>query len=449
MSKALDLTSYYEAKAAKKEREPDLSFHVVVVGDKQVGKSAIVQQLCFNKWRDLEKEALERAKRDGGKGKKKNQPPVKRRIDNWRWDAGALEIYWDPKQGAHWEEDIDMDAFDRIEGNKLVRIRFLDCVDKYPTEISRRAYYRGAQSAIVVYAVDNRNSYTNACEKWIEEVEAYCWEKGRGRYGDVSRGKPGHALATITGYCQGYETFVCGMLVGNKLDREEEKRQDEIEKEEAEKLRKYEPITDFESDMAVDIGLNIESEQQQINEGDERIYQGEDRGDEAVATVTDSIFDQRHNERNGAVLDPNEELVEEWHLLYKGVNEIKELNWVKPIKEILLAGHREVSMDEANQFAENRGMLFFETSPKIDSDINRNRVKNTVTGVYTVKSTVKDAANLIIDSLMSAYQADPSLFEPQALEEEIAYNAEEEEWGYGENEEAVTQQENIDEGYYE
>ena len=122
MSKALDLTSYYEAKAAKKEREPDLSFHVVVVGDKQVGKSAIVQQLCFNKWRDLEKEALERAKRDGGKGKKKNQPPVKRRIDNWRWDAGALEIYWDPKQGAHWEEDIDMDAFDRIEGNKLVRM---------------------------------------------------------------------------------------------------------------------------------------------------------------------------------------------------------------------------------------------------------------------------------------------------------------------------------------
>ena len=97
-------------------------------------------------------------------------------------------------------------------------------------------------------------------------------------------------------------------------------------------VRKYEPITDFESDMAVDIGLNIESEQQQINEGDERIYQGEDRGDEAVATVTDSIFDQRHNERNGAVLDPNEELVEEWHLLYKGVNEIKELNWVKRFK---------------------------------------------------------------------------------------------------------------------
>ena len=27
-----------------------------------------------------------------------------------------------------------------------------------------------------------------------------------------------------------YETFVCGMLVGNKHDREEEKRQDEIKK---------------------------------------------------------------------------------------------------------------------------------------------------------------------------------------------------------------------------
>ena len=26
----------------------------------------------------------------------------------WRWDRP--EIYWDPKQGAHWEEDIDMDA---------------------------------------------------------------------------------------------------------------------------------------------------------------------------------------------------------------------------------------------------------------------------------------------------------------------------------------------------
>merc|ERR1711991_1089735 len=131
-----------------------------------------------------------------------------------------------------------------------------------------------------------------------------------------------------------------------------------------------------------------------------------------------------------------------------GILVLKELDWVKPEKEILLPGHREVSSDEAKYFADSRGFLFFETSPKIDSDINRNRVTNTVTGVYTVKSTVKDAANLIIDSLMSAYQADPSLFEPQALEEEIAYNAEEEEWGYGENEEAATQQENIDEGYY-
>lgn len=415
MSKALDLTSYYEAKAAKKEREPDLNFHVVVVGDKKVGKSAIVQQLCFNKWRDLEAEALERAKREKGK---KNSVPVKRRADQWRWDAGALEIYWDPKQGAHWEEDVDMDAFDRIEGNKLLRIRFLDCVDKYPTEISRRAYYRAAQSAIVVYAVDDRNSYTAACEKWVQEVEAYCWEKGRGRYGDVARGKPGYALGSITGYCQGYETFVCGMLIGNKTDREEEKRQDEIEKEEAEKLRKYEPLTEPESDLAVEMGFSIDSEQQSINEGDQRIYQGEDRGDEVVATVTDSIFDQRHGERNGAVLKPNEELNEEWLLLYKNILVLKELDWVKPEKEILLPGHREVSSDEAKYFADSRGFLFFETSPKIDSDINRNRVKNTVTGVYTVKSTVKDAANLIVDALMAAYQENPSMFEPQNLAEE-------------------------------
>ena len=90
----------------------------------------------------------------------------------------------------------------------------------------------------------------------------------------------------------------------------------------------------------------------------------------------------------------------------------------KPEKEILLPGHREVSSDEAKYFAESRGFLFFETSPKIDSDINRNRVKNTVTGVYTVKSTVKDAANLIIDALMAAYQENPSMFEPQNLAEE-------------------------------
>jgi GTPase SAR1 family protein len=444
MSKALDLTSYYEAKAAKKEREPDLNFHVIVVGDKQVGKSAIVQQLCFNKWRDLEKEALERAKRDGGKGKRNNQPPVKRRIDNWRWDAGALEVYWDPKQGAHWEEDIDMDAFDRIEGNKLLRIVFLDCVDKYPTEISRRAYYRGAQSAVIVYSVDDRNSYTSACGKWVEEVEAYCLEKGRGRYGDINRGKPGHALAQITGYAQGYETFVCGILIGNKLDREEEKRQDEIEKEEMEKERKYEPITDSESDIAVDLGFSIESEQQQVNQGDERLYQGEDRGDESVATVTDSIFDQRHTERNGAVIEADSELREEWHLIFKGVTEIKENNWAKPFKEILLPGHREVSSAEAQEFSFDRGFLFHETSPKIDSDINRNRVKNTVTGVYTVKSTVKDAANLIIDALMAAYQENPTLFEPQTLVEDQHYT-EGETWKSGQNEEGYNQ----NESYYE
>ena len=171
------------------------------------------------------------------------------------------------------------------------------------------------------------------------------------------------------------------------------------------------------------MGFSIDSEQQSINEGDQRIYQGEDRGDEVVATVTDSIFDQRHGERNGAVLKPNEELNEEWLLLYKNILVLKELDWVKPEKEILLPGHREVSSDEAKYFAESRGFLFFETSPKIDSDINRNRVKNTVTGVYTVKSTVKDAANLIIDALMAAYQENPSMFEPQNLAEERYTNS--------------------------
>ena len=192
--------------------------------------------------------------------------------------------------------------------------------------------------------------------------------------------------------------------------------------------------------MAVDIGLNIESEQQQINEGDERIYQGEDRGDESVATVTDSIFDQRHGERNGAVIEADSELIEEWHLIFKGIMEIKENNWAKPYKEILLPGHRQVSSEEAREFSYNRGFMFHETSPKIDSDINRNRVKNTVTGVYTVKSTVKDAANLIIDSLMAAYQENPTLFAPPTLEEDQQQN-EQETWESGQYEEEDEQAE--------
>ena len=115
MSQALDLTAYYDAKAAKKEREPDLNFHVVIVGDPKCGKSAILDQLCYDKWRDLEAEALERAKREKTGKKSKGSGTVKRRADNWRWDAGALEVYWDPKGGCHWEENIDFDAFNRIE----------------------------------------------------------------------------------------------------------------------------------------------------------------------------------------------------------------------------------------------------------------------------------------------------------------------------------------------
>ena len=83
-----------------------------------------------------------------------------------------------------------------------------------------------------------------------------------------------------------------------------------------------------------------------------------------VATVTDSIFDQRHGERNGAVLNPNEELNEEWQLLYKNILALKELDWVKPEKEILLPGHREVSSDEAKYFAESRGFLFLKPLQK-------------------------------------------------------------------------------------
>ena len=89
-----------------------------------------------------------------------------------------------------------------------------------------------------------------------------------------------------------------------------------LRKKKLEKLRKYEPLTEPETGPSRRrCGFSIDSEQQSINEGDERIYQGEDRGDEVVATVTDPIFDQRHGERNGAVLNPNEELNEEWLLL--------------------------------------------------------------------------------------------------------------------------------------
>ena len=55
---------------------------------------------------------------------------------------------------------------------------------------------------------------------------------------------------------------------------------------------------------------------------------------------------------------------------------------VKPEKKILAwTSQRVCHKSEAKYFANSRGFLFFETSPKIDSDINRDRVKNTVTGV--------------------------------------------------------------------
>ena len=422
MSQALDLTAYYDAKAAKKEREPDLNFHVVIVGDPKCGKSAILDQLCYDKWRDLEAEALERAKREKTGKKSKGSGTVKRRADNWRWDAGALEVYWDPKGGCHWEENIDFDAFNRIEGNKLLRIRFLDCVDKYPTEMSRRAYYRGAQGALVVYAVDERRSYENALAKWLEEVEAYCWENGRGRYGDVAYGKPGYALGKITGYVQGFETMIAAMLVGNKKDREEDKTEEELNKESEVERREFEPITEWEIDIALSMNDTFETGERPMEQIDERIYPEEwgNRGDEGVAVITDSIFDQRHPERNSAILTEDDTLVGEWLLLQECVGRLRDSGWIRPPKEMRLPGHREVSKNEAEQVASMRGHLFYETSPKIDSDVNRNRTKNTVTGVYTVHSSVKEAANLLINKFMEAYQQNPEMYEK--IEEQPAYD---------------------------
>ena len=226
------------------------------------------------------------------------------------------------------------------------------------------------------------------------------------------------------------------MLVGNKKDREEDKRQDEIEKEAEEQTREHEPITDWEIDMALDMVEKISNGEQPLEQIDEKIYPEEwdGRGDDDVATIVDSIFDQRHPERNSAILTEEDNEVGEWLVLQKGVAKLKAEDWQKPPPDNTLPGHREVSTDEAKAYADSRGSLFYETSPKIDSDINRNRTKNTVTGVYTVHSTVKEAANLLIDQLMAAYQADPSVYDKP--EEDEYQPGEEYAEQEGENQEA-------------
>ncbi len=68
--------------------------------------------------------------------------------------------------------------------------------------------------------------------------------------------------------------------------------------------------------------------------------------------------------------------------------------------------HRVVSFEEGERMAREFGFFFHESSPLIDSDVNRNRTKNTVTQVWTTNSTTNDAIEQTINMCCCKWKGD-------------------------------------------
>ena len=294
------------AKAKEEENKPrglDFSMRVAIVGSDGCGKTSFKDRFCFDRWVDPE-EALLKAAKSKKKKKGKSGTIQPQPLPPIVYECGTKEILWSPSTGCHWEDDVK-----EKDGDLLVEVLMVDSFQKYKTLNHRRGYLRGAQVVAVLYDVGSRESFDEAKEM-VQLVNEICRENGTLVYGtmgvglskmrgriktmDDGWGKPletkdsiGRSIARTLDN----ETFVCGILVGNKCDKE---------------------------------------------------------------IMTEDEIEQRKAEGKGPL-------------------------------------HRIITYEEGDRFARDHGFFFHESSPLIDSDVNRNRTKNTVTQVWTTNSTANDA----------------------------------------------------------
>ena len=215
-----------------KPRQLDFSMRCAVVGSDGCGKTSFKDRFCFDRWIDPEAELLKNAKQKKKKKKKSGTiqplplPPVV-------YECGTKEILWSPSTGCHWEEEVK-----EKEGDLLVEVLMVDSFQKYKTLNHRRGYLRGAQVVAVLYDVGDRDSFEEAKEL-VKLVNDVCPETGVLNYGSMGRGlskmrrriktqdegwgKPIETkdnISQIIPITLNNESYVCGILVGCKCDKE-------------------------------------------------------------------------------------------------------------------------------------------------------------------------------------------------------------------------------------
>ena len=111
-------------------------------------------------------------------------------------------------------------------------------------------------------------------------------------------------------------------------------------------------------------------------------------------------------------------------------------------------GGREVEEDEGLRWAAARRLFFHETSMVRDNDPHFNRTKNTVTGVYTLKSTANEALSLVIDRVMARKLRLTRFSYAKFFPQDVIPTYEQNEEGYEQNEEGYEEyQEEYQEEY--
>ena len=175
------------------------------------------------------------------------------------FEAGTKEILWSPDTGCHWEDEVK-----EKDGDVYCEVLMVDSFQKYKTLNHRRGYLRGANVVAILYDVGSRESFEEAREL-VKLVYDCCPENGTRTYGAMGTG-PSRMRGRVKTMEEGWgnaaagtmdnETFVCGIVIGCKCDKEPMSDEDIAKRAAEGKMPLHRVITSEEGErLARDYGM--------------------------------------------------------------------------------------------------------------------------------------------------------------------------------------------------